>query len=179
MVDPAAKIRRLSRVLLVFCGLGILVVALVYPLSWIVLRTDSYRHLWQIPEHIPLDAPGPALRLMGFAVSGLLYGPILYGLAQLWLVLRQFSRGVLFDRRNVRRLRHIGWAIIAVAAGDIATEILVPFVLTLTNPPDQRYLLIDCNDGDLLALFAGGVMLLIARVLDAAREISEDNAQII
>jgi hypothetical protein len=179
MHDPAAKIRRLSHVLMVLCGLGIVVVALVYPLSWIVLRADSYRRVWQIPEHVPLALPGPTLRLLGFVVSGLFYGPILYGLAQLWLVLRQFGRGVLFDRRNVRRLRHIGWAIVAVAAGDIATQILVPFVLTFANPPDQRWLNLDFSDGDLLGIFAGGVMLLIARVLDAARAISEDNAQII
>jgi Protein of unknown function (DUF2975) len=179
MVEPAVKIRRLSRVLLVFCSLGIIVIGLAYPLAWILLDAEADRRAWGIPEHVSLSSLNLGLRMAGFVVSGLLYGPVLYGLAQLWLVLRQFGRGVLFDRGNVARLRHLGWAIVAVACGDIATQILVPYLLTSANPPGQRFLSFDCNDGDLLGLFAGGVMLLIARVLDAAREISEDNAQII
>jgi hypothetical protein len=178
MLDPAAKIRRLSRVLMVFCAVGAVLVALCYAPVWFYADVPMLRRLALIPAAVELSAPGFAIRVACLAVSALLLGPVLYGLAQLWLVLRQFGRGVLFDTANVARLRRLGWSIMAVAVGDVA-QCLIPLLLTLSNPPGGRFFPIDCNDGDLLGLFAGGVMLLIARVLDAAREISDDNAQII
>jgi hypothetical protein len=180
MSEAAAKIRRLCRVLMVFCVIGMALISVSIPAAWIVLgRADTMVKLWHIPASVVFEAPGLPMRLISFALAGLLFGPALYAFAQLWLVLRQFSRGVLFDTSNVARLRRLGWAIMAAAVGEIVFNIGIPTLLTLASAPDRRWAIHNIADGDLVGLFAGGVVLLIARVLDAAREINDENAQII
>jgi hypothetical protein len=180
MSEGAEKIRRLSRVLMGVCVLAVAVIVVAIPRIWLVLgRPDFIRAAFEIPSAIPVEVPDFWLRLACFAVASLVFGPVLYAFAQLWLVLRQFGRGVFFDRGNVARLRRLGWAIIAASVGNCVFNVAVLELLTLGNAPSLPAVYRTIVSGLPIGLFAGGIVLLIARVLDVARVINDDNQQII
>lgn len=76
-------------------------------------------------------------------------------------------------------MRHFAAAVFAFAIAKPITGALLSAVLTMNNPPGHRQIAITAGSSELTTLFIGGVFLIIAWIMDEARAIAEEQAEII
>lgn len=121
----------------------------------------------------------PLTRVLAFAVTlvpGLL-------LARAFLVLRRlfglYHDGAYFGAGNVACFRQLGWTAIGWTIAKFAFGGVLSVVLTMNNGPGERALSLNAGGLDATALFAGVVLLVISWVMDEARQLDEDQAQIV
>jgi Protein of unknown function (DUF2975) len=75
--------------------------------------------------------------------------------------------------------RSLGRILMAWVACDVVNHTLLGIVLTLDRGPGQRLLVLGLDGGDFTGIFVGLAILIIAWVMDEARQIQEDQALII
>lgn len=126
------------------------------------------------PDGLPLWQRG-----LGFAIGLLPAGVAAFGLLALYRLFRLYAEGTVFSQGNTRALRRFAAAVFGYALAQPLSHTLTVLLLTAGNPPGQRHLSIQLSDGELAALFLGALFLVIAWVMDEAREIAEDQAQIV
>lgn len=113
--------------------------------------------------------------LLGAGLSLPAVGLGLAALWQLWQLFGEYAAGRVFCRTAHRHLR-------AFAACMLAAAVLAPFLraalglaLTLGNPPGERLLSLSVSWNDYVAILTGAVLLAIARVMNAAVALAEEN----
>ncbi len=164
-------VQKTSRLLKWACTVAIPVIPIGLATIWATLdwwlfgggEVTGFRP-W-VGGHIQVPQPIPAYSLgLGFLSSMLPGGLMVYALWQLRALFGLYGRGQIFTAENARRLRRFALAVLAV---------------TLGNPPGQRLLSVGFSSSQLVTLFMGAMFLVIAWVMDEARELAEDQAQII
>ena len=115
-------------------------------------------------------------RLAGGILMLLMAVPILWGIFRLWQLFRLFATGQLFVRSSVQTLRALAWALISFEVASILVQPLLAMVLTASNPVGERYIAIGVSSGSVMALVIGGVLRVLAWVMDEARKLEEDLA---
>lgn len=166
----------------------------------VVQRSRRYRHLlmvilvllpciqafaWIFIEEIPMHWAyhqnfsvvhgfTPVMKILGFLVSMIKTGIVMYGL---WVLIRLFSfyeQGRFFHNENVTCFASLSKVLISwVVAGLFATPLL-SIILTMNNPQGQHSLQISFASADLTALIVGGILAVIARVMEDGRRLQEE-----
>lgn len=126
-----------------------------------------------------VDGLPSAKRLGGFAIAMLPAAAGIFGLLALHRLFRLYAAGQVFTRANTRALRQFAAAVLAYGLTRPLAYSLTVLLMTYDNPPGQRHLAIQMSDGEVTALFLGVLFLAIAWVMDEARELAEDQAQIV
>jgi hypothetical protein len=130
--------------------------------------------------HVNVPQPIPTYSLaLGFLSSMLPAGLMVYALWQLRALFGLYGRGQIFTAENAQRLRRFALAVLAMTLASPLENTLTILAVTLGNPPGQRLLSVGFSSSELVTLFMGAIFLVIAWVMDEARELAEDQAQII
>ncbi|MFW5735408.1 MAG: DUF2975 domain-containing protein [Oceanidesulfovibrio sp.] len=132
---------------------------------------------------LPYDAgpditPGPVTTVtkwLGFGVSAV---PLALTCAMLWNLARLFggyARHEVFTTQSVRRIRRVGVLL-------LVRELLSPFVgaamtiaLTLSNPPGQRMVSVGLESSNITMLVTALMIIVVAQIMDQARELHEES----
>ena len=137
------------------------------------------------------------LQILGFAagsqhvrVHGLVSGPVGTGvglahslfmvlaLAQLFLLLRHLERGEIFSAGVTRRLRRFSvFTLLAVFTGGVLLPLLSLVLPVCEGGPCVRRIPLDMRGA--WSLVSSIIFYLVAFIIDEARQIDEDNRQII
>lgn len=184
------RLRRLSRAMALACLLLAPLLLIGEALLWLVREPcgdwlpATSAGLFPDPVAADLCLGGPDgltawQRGLGLAIALLPAGAAAVGLLLLYRLFRLYARGAVFERANTRVLRRFAAAVLCYALARPLAYSLTVLLLTYGNPPGQRHLAIRLGDGELAALFFGGLFLVIAWVMDEAREIAEDHRQIV
>ncbi|HXP98145.1 MAG TPA: DUF2975 domain-containing protein, partial [Telmatospirillum sp.] len=123
--------------------------------------------------------PRPLPPLVATAVFGALSVvslPALWGLWALKKLFEGFATGAIFTIAAARRLRHCGYALMVAAGLSPIGSMLLSAALSLDLPKNGRSLVISLSTDDLVLLLIGGVLLVVARVMEEAARIAEENA---
>lgn len=172
-------IRRWSRVFYWFAT--VLIVMVPVGVAW------SWSHFSQMAPFLPSMAGIPyhpdmvtLPMLVGAACLNLLSGLIaMYGFWQLRHLFAIFSDGQYFHANAIMKVRNFALAAMVYSVAAPITRMLIGVLMTISNPPGQRLLLLRLSSDDLVIFFLGGVFYVIARVWCEARAIADENAQII
>ncbi|MGK2741052.1 DUF2975 domain-containing protein [Tepidicaulis sp. LMO-SS28] len=127
----------------------------------------------------PSFAHGPdnwSERAVGFGISLLPAAVALYALLHLRRLFVFYEQGFYFTAATVDCLRRLAWASIAAVPAGILAGSALSAALSLDNPPGARELSIAISSGQILALFAGVVLLIISWVMRDAVRLQEENA---
>lgn len=185
------RLRRLSTVMAVTCLVMIAILVLGQAAIWFLLDPC---HDWlpgtaegTLPNDVlskachGVDAPGlPVWKLVGgFAVAMLPTVVAVFGLLALHRLFRLYAIGRVFTPANTKALRRFALAVFGYALANPLALTLTVLVFTIDAPPGQRQFTIGFSQAELTALFLGVLFLAIAWVMDEARELAEDNAQIV
>lgn len=92
---------------------------------------------------------------------------------------RHYEQGQIFHEENVRCYRRLGYALFAWVIGGLIYSAFISFVLTINNGLGQRVIAVDIGTKDITTLIVGGIIILIAWVMEEAHRLSEENAHTI
>lgn len=173
---------RLSRLAALMC----FVVAFGGALSEILLAWVWLSPEWitkYVAPHIGLNSAAVSLswqiQALGFAVSMIPLGVLLYALHQAYGLFDAYRRGELFPESAPQRLRLIGLSMVALALLRPITSAILSVVLTYANPPGTRMLVISLSLDDYMIAAMGGLILAIGHVMVEARKLADDARHII
>jgi len=141
---------------------------------------------WMAVNHLPdvarreclpyvdvFPLPWSAL-LMGFLTSMLPVGVGLYGVYCLSRLFRLYEHGQVFLAENVYWYKRLSRVLLWSCLAGILCRCLLSVVLTLHNPPGQRMISLSLSSDDLNLLLLGGVLAVIAWVMDEGRRLQEE-----
>ncbi|MNY55058.1 hypothetical protein D3C86_1910030 [compost metagenome] len=81
---------------------------------------------------------------------------------------------MMFGERNVTALRGCGWSMILFSVAQVLVDPAVALALSAGNPPGERAITVGISAGMVVAAVVGGVLLVIAWVMDEARKINDE-----
>lgn len=116
----------------------------------------------------------PTVRILAFFVSMIQGGIAMYGIYLLIGLFRLYESGDVFKPANVRCFRGLSRVLIWWTVGGILTDPLQSLVLTLNNPPGKHILEIGLVSADFTALVVGGLLAVIAWVMEEGRKLQEE-----
>lgn len=173
--DNRRRIARTSAVLGYVCVVMMIAVIAIPAGFWAVVPEGSA----MVPAQGFSFTLTPLTRVLAFAAT-LLPGLLL---VRAFVVLRRlfglYRDGAYFGAGNVACFRQLGWTAIGWTIAKFAYGGLLSIVLTMNNGPGEQALSLSAGGPDVTALFAGVVLLVISWVMDEARQLDEDQAQIV
>ena len=112
------------------------------------------------------------------AIAALLIAsaPTIWGLWELKRLFEGYADGAIFTVGAARRLRRCGFAMLASAAKTGVAAVLLSLALSIDLPQGHRVLAVTLSSDDLAWLLVGGILLVIARVMEEAARLAEENA---
>ncbi|MBE0586358.1 MAG: DUF2975 domain-containing protein, partial [Desulfofustis sp.] len=140
---------------------------------------------WLFIEHLPADwlphrsyeivgGFPPLVRVLGFAVSMIKGAVVMYGLWVLVRLFKLYQAGIFFQAENVRCFRNLSRSLVLWALAGVLVTPLLSVVLTMNNPPGQRVVEISLQSADLTALVVGGMLGVIAAVMEDGERLREE-----
>ncbi|MCB2215185.1 DUF2975 domain-containing protein [Desulfofustis glycolicus] len=143
----------------------------------LVLVPVAHGAVWLFFEHLPADwlrprsyaivgGVSPLTRVLGFAVSMIKGIVVMYGLWVLIRLFKLYQKGIFFQAENVRCFKHLSRTLVLWAFAGVLVTPLLSVVLTMNNPPGQRVVEVTLQSADLTALVVGGMLAVIAAVME-------------
>lgn len=173
------RIRRVSRVMSALCLIGMVGLPISLALGWWYPQIlggpyPASEGLWGAPDDLP------ALnRLLGFLVSMIPAGILMFGLARLRAMFGLYQAGEIFSIGSARCLKQF-------AATVLLQVLLAPLagaahsvIVTFDNPPGERMLTLSFGSAEYSAILLGGLLLVIAWVMGEGAKLADENRQFV
>lgn len=173
--DGLDHIRRTSRRFRLLFQFLIVVIPGVNVLFWALFNHLPAGFLQGLPVSPAMPLPLPVLAA-GFVASLLPLGVIIFGLVTMRRLFGLYEAGEIFSGENVRCFRHMGYTFIAWVLANTVYTPLLSVIITAVNPPGQKSLVLQFGSPQMSALIAGGIVLLIAWVMEEGRKLEDEQA---
>jgi uncharacterized membrane-anchored protein len=111
---------------------------------------------------------------MGFLVTMMPAAVAISGAYYLMRLFHLYEQGQIFRPSNVQCFKKLSRVLIWWFAVGIIHRSLLSVALTLHNPPGQRIFTLGIGSPDLTALLLGGILAVIAWVMEEGRKLQED-----
>lgn len=173
-MHPEARVQTMSRFLRIVFIVILIGIPLIQALFWIFfnqLPTGMIPH--ELPVAVKQNLTMPT-RLMALAVSFITTGVVMACVYQLVKLFRFYEQAEIFTEGTVGCLRTLGRLLIGLFFAGIIEQPLMSVALTLQNPPGQRMLTFGLRSDNIAVLLFGGVVVLIAWVMDEGRKLQEE-----
>jgi hypothetical protein len=143
-------------------------------LVWIYInRFPEIIHRKMLPYFVTLPLPVSA-RFMGFLVTMMPTAVAICGAFYLMRLFRLYAQGNIFRPSNVECFKKLSRVLIWWFVVGIVHRSLLSVALTLHNPPGHRIFSLGIGSPDLTALLLGGILAVIAWVMEEGRKLQED-----
>lgn len=118
-------------------------------------------------------------RLLGAGVALLPAGAISLALLSVARICREYAVGELFSDVVLRSYRRLGVALAATTALHWLHPTLLGLALAPTLPSGKRFLTVGVQSDDLLLVLVTGLVFLLGAVMQVARRLQTENAEIV
>ena len=188
---PLDRVRRVSRVMqgMIVIGAAVALLALLW--AWLgpsVIEKDvltgAGRARLKVEGLTPLRFPvedavmTDQAQLIVLIMSSLLMALVLYALYQAYQLFAGYRCGEVLTVRAAGRLRHISYAMLAVAVTVPIVQAALSVVLSW-NASGQLHLVLPLSYSDYFIAALAGLLLAIAHVLTEAAKIARENSEIV
>lgn len=113
--------------------------------------------------------------LAGLAVSFIL----MWGFHVLVNLFSLYEKGIIFSSENVECYRRLGYLIIISMAAGIVHNSVMSVIISLHNPPGQRVITLALSSADIAMSIIGMMVVLISWIMDAGKEMMEEQEYIV
>ena len=146
---------------------------IMYGAIW--LYFDHFPAAWAFKQSLQIEGGlTPLMRLLAFGVSMLKGGVMMYGIWILIQLFRLYEAGIFFKAENVACFTKLSRTLLWwVLAGLVVTP-LTSLILTMNNSPGAHALQISFQSADVTALVVGGVLRVIAGVMEDGRRLKDE-----
>jgi len=114
------------------------------------------------------------LQVIGFIVSLLPLSALLYCILNIRKLFSFYKDGVIFSFEHVILFKRTATALLVWVILKIIYDSAVSVIFTFGNPPGQRLLKVGFSSGEVTALLVGGIIFIIAWVMDEGRILNEE-----
>ena len=173
-----ARIRRLSRVMVVICHAVAVLLPLGLAAFWLAAPAELLAAQGKVPPGW-LVSFGPLERVVGLAISFISLTPLVWGLTGAGLSFRSFAAGDLFGRQATGGLRRFSLGLLFSAILQPVVMALLSVLMSWEAPAGQRQLVLGVSSDTLLVVLFAGMVAIIGWVLAEASVIAEENAQFV
>lgn len=173
--DRVQKIQKTSRRFRLLFGGLLVVIPAVNVLFWLGFNHLPPGFLDGMPVVIARPLPFWVLASV-FLVNLLPVGVAMYGMAALRKLFGLYERGIIFSAETVACFRRLGWSVILWVLASTLFQTAASVLFTLGNPPGQKQLVIQFSSNHLAVIIAGGIVILIARIMDQGRMLQDEQA---
>lgn len=90
-----------------------------------------------------------------------------------------FGRGEFFTTPAVRTIRRIGWILLLAQGVAFLHVPLLSLALTAANPPGQHVITLSLSSGMVTQVIIGLIIILVSKIMDEGRKLSEEQAYVI
>jgi hypothetical protein len=178
-MDNTTKIRRVSIALRFACLIYLICSPLLTLGIWLNFEqlganTEPFSNLPLQMEYI-----GPVNLILGFLVSCLPMGIMMYGVWRLRLLFGLYRTGALFTPAIACHIQVFAAMLMLKVVTSPIVDIFLSLFLTMNNPAGERSISISLGSDDLSVLFLSGVMFAVAWIMREGQRLAEENAEFI
>lgn len=174
-MDNVDKIRKASRRFRRLFQAAVYLVPLAVALQWAFINDlpapMAERMLPPVVVHGELT---PLVRLGAFLVSMIPAAVLMAAARNLARLFGYYEQGRVFGRENVACFRRLAVLLFWWVGAGLVHEPLMSLVVTAMNPPGQHTITLGLSGLDLTALVTGGILSVLAWVMDLGRAMQED-----
>lgn len=173
------KIRTISKILSPLCVLVFILIPALVAAVWFwgdesFIRSGEPSHYF-VPYGIELQSDlNPGTRIAGFVISLLPNLLLLYGIWHLRALFLCFGQLEFFSQRTTRHMRAFALANFVYAFAYPLAGGLLSVALSSLDPATPTLLILTAGHHELMALFIGGVFLLIASLMAEGQRLSDE-----
>ena len=120
-----------------------------------------------------------SIRLFGFIASMIPNLFLMLGVWHLKVLFSHFCKLEFFTSDTTRRMKGFGMAVLVYGLVYPVSGGLLSLATSFQNPPGSRVIAITAGDHELMTLFLGGVILVIAWVMGEGKRLSDEIKQFV
>ncbi|MCB2181759.1 MAG: DUF2975 domain-containing protein [Desulfobulbaceae bacterium] len=176
-MDNLSKIKKISKNFHLLLSFLLGVIPLYYILYWMLINhlpetlINVNTHATPLIDHsLPIK-----LQLLGFITSLFPLSALIYGLLSIRKLFSFYKQGVIFSFEHVRLFKNTAKSLLSWVILSIIYESVKSVLFTAGNPPGSRILQVGCSSAEVATLIIGGILLVIAWVMDEGRILSEEH----
>ena len=122
-----------------------------------------------IPNTLPIK-----LQIIGFFTSLLPLSALIYVLTNIRKLFSFYKKGVIFSFKHVRLFKQTAKVLVLWVIFSIIYESAKSVIFSAGNPPGSRVLKIGLSSAEITTLVIGGIVLIIAWVMEEGRILNEE-----
>jgi hypothetical protein len=175
-MDNLSKIKKFSKYIHLLLSFLLVVIPLYYILYWAFINylpetliNVNIHSTPLIPNKLPIK-----LQLIGFITSLLPLSALTYGLVNIRKLFSFYKEGVIFSFEHVSFFKNTAKALLLWVVLSIVYESAKSVLFSAGNPPGSRVLKVGFSSAEITTLMVGGIVLIIAWVMDEGRILSEE-----
>jgi hypothetical protein len=123
-----------------------------------------------IPNKLPIK-----LQFVGFMASLLPLCALSYGLVNIRKIFSSYKEGIIFSFEHVGFFKKTAKALVLWVFFSIIYESVKSILFSIGNPPGSRVIDVNFGSTEITPLLVGGIVFVIAWVMDEGRVLSEEN----
>lgn len=171
------KIKTFSKKFYFLISFLIVVIPLYYVVYWAFINhlpakliTVNIPSIPLIPHKLPIE-----LQLAGFLTSLLPLSALIYGLVYIRKLFSFYKEGIIFSFEHVSFFKKTAKALVLWVFLSMIYESAKSVLFSVGNPPGSRVIDVSFGTAEITPLLVGGIVFVIAWVMDEGRVLSEEN----
>jgi hypothetical protein len=176
-MDNLSKIKKFSKNLHLLLSLIAVMVPLYYVSYWVfvnylpeTLINVNIHPTRLIPNELPIK-----LQIIGFFASLLPLFALIYVITNIRKLFSFYKEGVIFTFEHVSLFKKTAKALILWVVFSTIYESAKSVIFSAGNPPGSRVLKVGFSSAEITTLLVGGIVFIIAWVMDEGRVLNEEN----
>ena len=176
-MDNLSKIKNFSRSFHLLISFLMVMIPLYYVLYWIFINylpekliTVNIHPTPLIPNKLPVK-----LQIIGFFASLLPLSALTYGLVNIKKLFSFYKEGIIFSFEHVSIFKNTANALVLWVVFSMIYESAKSVLFSVGNPPGSRVVEVGFSSAEITTLLVGGIVFVIARVMDEGRILTEEN----
>ncbi|MCP4747654.1 MAG: DUF2975 domain-containing protein [Desulfobacteraceae bacterium] len=176
-MDNLSKIKQLSKIFNFLISFLLVMTPIYYFFYWVFINYLPSRLISVNTPSMPLvaDVLSIKLQIIGFMASLFPVSALMYLLLNVRRLFAFYEKGIFFSSGQSGILKKNAIALVLWVVLQIVYESAKSVIFSVNNPVGHRICQVDVHPAQITALLAGGVIFIIAWVMDQARIIKEEN----
>lgn len=175
-MDNLSKIKKFSKNLHLILSFLVVVIPLYYVLYWVFVNylpetfiNVNIHPTPLIPNELPIK-----FQILGLFASLLPLSALIYVIINIRKLFSFYKEGVIFSFEHVSLFKKTAKALILWVVLSIIYESAKSVIFSAGNPPGSRVLKVGFSSAEFTTLVLGGIVFIIAWVMDEGRIITEE-----
>jgi hypothetical protein len=175
-MDNLSKIKKFSKNLHLLLSFLLVVIPLYYVSYWAFINSlpetllnVNIHPAPLIPNELPIK-----LQIIGFITSLLPLSALIYGIANIRRLFSFYKEGVIFSFEHVSLFKNTAKALVLWVVLSMIYESAKSVLFSAGNPPGSRVLKVGFSSAEITTLVVGGIVFIIAWVMDEGRILTEE-----